>query len=179
MGAASSAEGSSLAELAAALQELCLKAELTVATAESCTGGLIAKAITDVPGSSGYFSGGVVSYSNEAKRRLLGVPVSLLEAHGAVSAQVARAMALGARERFGADLAVSVTGVAGPGGGSAAKPVGLTYVGVADAGGVEVRRFMWSGDRAENRESSARAALEMLLAHSEVASARPESPAPA
>jgi PncC family amidohydrolase len=157
-------DGEPLGQLANRLAERCLERGLTVAAAESCTGGLVAKAITDIPGSSGYFAGGVVSYSNEAKRRLLGVPVALLEAHGAVSAQVARAMALGARERFGTDLAVSVTGVAGPQGGSAAKPVGLTYVAVADAGGVEVRRFTWSGDRASNREASALAALELLLA---------------
>jgi PncC family amidohydrolase len=160
-------DGLPLDRLVARLQERCLELGLNVSTAESCTGGLIAKTITDVPGSSGYFAGGVVSYSNEAKRRLLGVPYAILEAHGAVSAQVARAMALGARERFGADLAVSVTGVAGPDGGTPAKPVGLTYVAVADAEGVEVRRFTWSGDRVANREESARAALEMLLARAE------------
>jgi len=156
-------DGEALDQLAGRLQERCLDLGLTVATAESCTGGLLAKTITDVPGSSGYFAGGVVSYSNEAKRRLLGVPTALLEAHGAVSAQVARAMALGVRERFGAGLAVSVTGVAGPQGGTPAKPVGLTYVAAADALGVEVRRFVWDGDRAVNRERSARAALELLL----------------
>jgi PncC family amidohydrolase len=145
------------------LQELCLLLELTVATAESCTGGLVASAITDVSGSSGYFRGGVVAYSNEAKIGLLGVPAELLEAHGAVSAQVARAMALGVRGRLSADLAVAVTGVAGPGGDSASKPVGLTYVAVADAAGAEVRRFAWTGDRLANKESSARAALELLL----------------
>jgi PncC family amidohydrolase len=160
-------DGEPLDRLATRLQERCLELGVTVAAGESCTGGLIAKTITDVPGSSGYFSGGVVSYSNEAKRRLLGVPYAILEAHGAVSAQVARAMALGARERFGADLGVSVTGVAGPDGGTAAKPVGLTYVAVADSEGVEVRRFTWSGDRASNREESVRAALEMLLARTE------------
>jgi PncC family amidohydrolase len=156
--------GSPLGELADRLQARCLERGLTVATAESCTGGLIAKTITDIPGSSGYFAGGVVSYSNEAKRRLLGVPAAVLDAHGAVSAQVAKAMALGARERFGVDLGVSVTGVAGPQGGSPAKPVGLTYVAVSDGRGVEVRRFVWAGDRAENRERSAQAALELLLA---------------
>jgi PncC family amidohydrolase len=168
-------DGLPLDRLVARLQERCLELGLHVSAAESCTGGLIAKTITDVPGSSGYFSGGVVPYADEAKRRLLGVPYALLEAHGAVSAQVARAMALGARERFGADLAVSVTGVAGPDGGTPAKPVGLTYVAVADADGVEVRRFTWSGDRASNRDESARAALEMLLARTE--KVRPASPA--
>jgi PncC family amidohydrolase len=160
-------ESAPLAELIGRLQDRCLELGLKVATAESCTGGLIAKQITDVPGSSEYFPGGVVSYSDAAKTELLDVSKDLLTAHGAVSAQVARAMALGALARFGADLAVSVTGVAGPGGGSPSKPVGLTYVGVADARGTDVRRFLWSGDRAANREASARAAIEMLLARVE------------
>ena len=153
----------SLIELARRLQEICLRAGVSVATAESCTGGLVASCITDVSGSSGYFRGGVVSYSNEAKMSLLGVPAALLEAHGAVSAQVARAMAQGARERFQASLAVSVTGIAGPEGGTAAKPVGLTYLAVASEGGVEVRRYVWTGDRLANKEASARAALQLLL----------------
>ena len=142
---------------------MCLRLRLTVATAESCTGGLVASAITDVSGSSGYFRGGLVAYSNDAKIGLLGVPAEILETHGAVSAQVARAMAIGARARLSVDLAVAVTGVAGPGGGSASKPVGLTYVAVADAVGVEVRRFVWAGDRLANKDSSARAALQLLL----------------
>jgi PncC family amidohydrolase len=160
----------SLRVLAEQLHEACLRLGLTVATAESCTGGLVASAITDVSGSSGYFRGGVVSYSNDAKIALLGVPQALLEAHGAVSAQAARAMALGAQARLSADLAVSVTGVAGPGGGSASKPVGLTYVAVADATGVDVRRFAWAGDRLGNKEASARAALELLLLHASAVS---------
>jgi PncC family amidohydrolase len=145
------------------LQALCLERRLTVATAESCTGGLVAKLITDVAGSSGYFRGGVVSYADDAKVRLLGVPEDELAAHGAVSAQVARSMAVRALSRTGADVAVAVTGVAGPGGGSSAKPVGLTYVAVADAAGVDVRRFVWTGDRSANRDASARAAIELLL----------------
>jgi PncC family amidohydrolase len=149
--------------LAQRLQELCLRLSLSVATAESCTGGLVANAMTDVAGSSGYFRGGVVVYSNEAKIGLLGVSAEILETHGAVSAQTARAMAIGARARLSADLAVAVTGVAGPGGGSASKPVGLTYVAVADAAGVEVRRLLWTGGRPANKNSSARAALELLL----------------
>lgn len=140
-----------------------MAAGLTVATAESCTGGLIAKLITDVAGSSGYFRGGVVSYSNAAKTELLGVPEEQLVAHGAVSAQVARAMAVGVLDRTGADLAVAVTGISGPGGGSAAKPVGLTYVAVASMDAAEVRRYLWSGDRSANRLATARAALELLL----------------
>jgi PncC family amidohydrolase len=152
-----------VSQLIERLQALCLERGLTVATAESTTGGLIAKLITDVAGSSGYFLGGVVSYSNEAKIGLLGVREEELAAHGAVSAQVARSMAMGARHRVGADLAVSVTGIAGPGGGGPAKPVGLTYVAVADASGADVRRFVWTGDRAANREAAARAALELLI----------------
>jgi PncC family amidohydrolase len=156
-------EGPSLGHLVGQLQERCLGRGLTVATAESCTGGYIAKSITDVAGSSGYFRGGVVSYSNEVKMRLLGVPADQLAAHGAVSAQVARSMAVGVLAATGAGLAVAVTGISGPGGGSPAKPVGLTYVAVADATGVDVRRFIWQGDRAANREATARAALELLL----------------
>jgi PncC family amidohydrolase len=152
-----------LRDLAERLQATCLRRRVTVSLAESCTGGLVAAALTAVAGSSGYFEGGVVSYADEAKRDLLGVDAALLRSHGAVSAQVARAMATGSRDRFATDLAASVTGIAGPDGGSAAKPVGLTYVGVADAAGAEVRRFVWSGDRAGNRLESAIAVLELLL----------------
>lgn len=156
--------GDPLDELVARLQAACLATGKTVALAESCTGGLVAAALTDLAGSSGYFVGGVVSYANEAKCDVLGVDPAVIEEHGAVSAQVARAMALGARERFGAALAASVTGIAGPDGGTAAKPVGLTYVGVADEHGVDVRRIVWSGDRAANRRDSVRAVVEMILA---------------
>lgn len=155
--------GDPLVGLAERLQGVCLGRGVTVAVAESCTGGLVADAITDIAGSSGYFAGGIVSYSNEAKETLLGVPAPVLEAHGAVSAQVARAMAEGARARFGVALAASVTGIAGPDGGSEAKPVGLTYVAVADADGADVRRHVWPGDRAANKVSSAQAVLELLL----------------
>jgi PncC family amidohydrolase len=153
----------SLVGLAERLQGICLGRSVTVAAAESCTGGLIAEAITSVPGSSGYFLGGVVSYADSAKIGLLAVPAPVIQAHGAVSAQAARAMAVAARERFGASLAVSVTGIAGPGGGTPAKPVGLTYVGLADEAGVEVRRFVWTGDRSSNRDESAAAALTWLI----------------
>jgi PncC family amidohydrolase len=173
-----------LRDLAERLQAICLEAGLTVVTAESCTGGLVAHELTEVPGSSGYFLGGVVAYADATKRAGLGVPAELLERHGAVSAQVARAMAEGARQRLGADLAVAVTGIAGPGGGSEAKPVGLTYVAVSgripngpadraagQAGGTAVgrqvdlvRRCTWTGDRSANKRASAAAAIELLIA---------------
>lgn len=152
-----------LVSLAEQLQGICLGRSASVALAESCTGGLVAATITSVPGSSGYFLGGVVSYSNEAKEAFLDVPAAALAAHGAVSAQVAKAMALGARARFASTLAVSVTGIAGPDGGSDEKPVGLTYVGLANEAGADVRRFTFGGDRAANREAGARAALEWLI----------------
>jgi PncC family amidohydrolase len=158
--------GDPLVELAARLQARCLVQGLTVATAESCTGGLVAHLLTEVPGSSGYVRGGIVAYANAVKQAELGVPEAVLEAHGAVSAQVAVAMAEGARRRLGTDLGVGVTGVAGPDGGTEAKPVGLVYVAVAGPGEapVDVRRYLWAGDRSQNKRDSAEAALEMLLA---------------
>jgi PncC family amidohydrolase len=152
-----------LVALAQELQRACLDRGSSVALAESCTGGLIAAAITEVPGSSGYFLGGVVAYSNDAKASLLDVPGAILEAHGAVSAQVAMAMADGAQARFGASLAASVTGVAGPDGGTAAKPVGLTYIGLAGGGETGVRRLQLPGDRTAIREAAAEAVLAWLL----------------
>ncbi|MGZ6260398.1 MAG: CinA family protein [Candidatus Limnocylindrales bacterium] len=149
--------------LAGRVQTACLARSLTVSTAESCTGGLIGHVLTQVPGSSGYFLGGVISYHDAVKASQLGVPPETLAHHGAVSAQVALAMAAGARERLGTDLAVAVTGVAGPTGGSAEKPVGLTYVAVADAAGSEVERHVWGGDREANKVASVGAALELLL----------------
>ena len=153
----------SLVALAERLQGICLGRGLTVALAESCTGGLVAATITEVAGSSGYFLGGVVSYANAAKQAFLDVPSGTIAAHGAVSAQVAKAMAHGAQSRFGATFAVSVTGIAGPDGGSAEKPVGLTYVGLAAGDAVDVHRLQLSGARQEVREAAARAALEWLI----------------
>ena len=132
---------------AARLGERCLALDRRVATVESCTGGLVGHLITEVPGSSAWFVGGFVTYSNALKRAASASAHEVLEAHGAVSAQVAMAMATGGRDRTGADLAVAVTGIAGPDGGTPAKPVGLTYVAVADAVGVAVKRHVWSGDR--------------------------------
>ena len=152
-----------LVPLAERLQGICLGRGLTVSLAESCTGGLVAATITEIAGSSGYFLGGIVSYANSAKEGILDVPGATLAAHGAVSAQTARAMAHGARARFGASLAASVTGIAGPDGGSVEKPVGLTYVGLASADGVDVRRLQLQGDRQSIREAAAQAVLEWLL----------------
>jgi nicotinamide-nucleotide amidase len=134
----------------------------TIATAESCTGGLIAKRLTDVPGSSAYFLEGAVTYSNEAKMRQLGVPEALIAAHGAVSREVAEAMAVGIKSRSGATIGLSVTGIAGPGGGTDAKPVGLVYVGLADDVQVEVKELKIPGGRVEIRERTASAALELV-----------------
>ena len=162
-----------LVGLAERLQGICLGRRLTVALAESCTGGLVAATLTEVPGSSGYLLGGVVPYADSAKTTLLGVAASAIEAHGAVSAQVARAMAIGVRDRLGATLAASVTGIAGPQGGTATKPVGLTYVGIADAAGADVRRTVWSGDREANRRATVRMVLEWLIERAEQQPAGP------
>jgi nicotinamide-nucleotide amidase len=166
-----------LSDLAERLQAICLGRSWTVVTAESCTGGLVADSLTDIPGSSGYVRGGIVAYHDQVKAAQLGVPTQTIAAHGAVSVQVARAMATGARERLGATFAVSVTGIAGPGGGSEAKPVGLTYIAVAGPDGVEVRRFSWSGDRRANKRDSARAALELLIIAAEAAGSAGEAEA--
>jgi nicotinamide-nucleotide amidase len=142
------------------LLERLLTLHVTVTTAESCTGGLIAAALTAIPGSSAVFLCGHVTYSNEAKIRMLGVPPELLVAHGAVSAPIAASMAEGALAASGAGLALSVTGVAGPGGGTPDKPVGLVFLGVARAGRpVRVERHVFAGGRAEVRAASARRAL--------------------
>jgi PncC family amidohydrolase len=163
MDVAEPAELSPLVALARDIQQKMLARGATLATAESCTGGLVAYALTEIAGSSEYFVGGLVSYSNDLKQDELGVDRDTLERFGAVSAQTAIAMADGARRRYVADLAVSVTGVAGPGGGSESKPVGLTYVGIADTDGHDVRRFTWTDDRHVNRLLSAEAALRLVL----------------
>jgi PncC family amidohydrolase len=149
--------------LAARVGERCLALGLRIVTVESCTGGLLGHLITETPGSSGYYVGGFVTYGDDAKGAMVGVPAEVLRAHGAVSAQTAMAMAIGGRAQTGAEIGVSVTGIAGPDGGSAAKPVGLTYVAVADDAGTLVRRYSWTGSRTENKRESARAALELVL----------------
>lgn len=144
--------------------ELLLNKNLTVCAAESCTGGLIMHRLTNVPGSSAYVLGGIVAYSNAAKQSLLRVRQGTLIAHGAVSEQTAAEMATGAREIFGATLAVSVTGIAGPGGGTPEKPVGLTYIGLAGPDGrLIVNRHLWDGDRDAVKAASADAALQLVL----------------
>lgn len=149
---------------AAALLEACRARGLTVATAESCTGGLIAACLTEIPGSSDVVDRGFVTYSNEAKREMLGVPAAILERHGAVSRETALAMARGALAHSRAALAVSVTGVAGPGGGSAEKPVGLVYFGAAARDGRELHSEQRFGDigRSEVRRRSVLVAFELL-----------------
>ena len=135
---------------------------LTLAVAESCTGGLLGHRITSVSGSSAYFVGGVIAYANEVKARTLGVDAAALAREGAVSEAVARQMAEGVRRALGADVGVGITGVAGPSGGSAAKPVGLVFVAVAGPGGAVAREFRFGGDRTAVKTSASEAALEML-----------------
>lgn len=137
--------------------------KLTCATAESCTGGGVGSAITGVPGSSEVFWGGVISYDNSVKRGVLGVPQDVLETKGAVSAECAEAMAQGVRTLLKTDLAVSITGIAGPGGGSAEKPVGLVWFGLATANGVSTERRVFDGDRAAVRAAAVEHALGLLL----------------
>jgi len=148
--------------LEAAVGRLLRERGLTLAAAESCTGGLLGDRITDVPGSSDYFQGGVISYSNQAKVDLLGVPEALLAEHGAVSEPVALAMARGARERLHADIGLGITGIAGPGGGTPEKPVGLVYLALDDRGETAVQRLQSGGSRREIKWRSTQAALTML-----------------
>jgi nicotinamide-nucleotide amidase len=134
-----------------------------MAVAESCTGGGLGAAITDQPGSSSFFLGGVVAYDNRLKRTLLGVTEETLAEFGAVSLRVAERMAVGCRRRLGADVAVSITGIAGPGGGTADKPVGLVFLGVATTAASDAQRFIFSGDRADVRRQAVQAALRLAL----------------
>ncbi len=150
--------------LASVVGDLLRQGQHTVATAESCTGGLLAKHLTDVPGSSAYLLGGLVTYSNRGKSDLLGVDPLLIERHGAVSEEVARQMAAGCRERTGADFVLSTTGIAGPGGGTPEKPVGLVYIALARDGGAEVKRYLLGSQlpRSSIRERTCATALNML-----------------
>jgi len=136
---------------------------LTLAVAESCSGGLIAKRLTDIPGSSEYFLLGVVTYANSAKERVIAVPKVLLEQHGAVSSEVAIAMAAGVKALANSDIAIATTGIAGPEGGSPEKPVGTVFIAIASASGCQVVRHRFSGNRQMVREATAEAALLLLL----------------
>jgi nicotinamide-nucleotide amidase len=149
--------------LEARIGALLNKQHLTICAAESCTGGLILHRLTNVSGSSAYVMGGFVTYSNQAKIRFAHVAPQTLATYGAVSEQTAIEMARGTRQAFGADLAMSVTGIAGPGGGTPDKPVGLTYIALSAAQGEQVVRHVWPGDREANKAASAEAALQMLL----------------
>jgi nicotinamide-nucleotide amidase len=154
--------------LAEAVLARCRDKKLMVATAESCTGGLIAGALTDIAGSSDVVERGFVTYSNRAKTEMLSVPAALIAWHGAVSAEVARAMATGALAHAPVELAVAVTGIAGPGGGSAEKPVGLVHLAVARRGEkVQSEQQTFPGDRAAIRHATVERALELLLAAAE------------
>lgn len=135
----------------------------TLATAESCTGGGIGAALTAVPGSSAVYKGGVISYCNEIKHRLLGIDLQTLEHFGAVSAPVAEAMAMGARSALNTDIAVSVTGLAGPGADEYGNPVGTVYIGYADTRTVISGKYHFCGDREEVRTQAVRAALQLIL----------------
>ena len=158
-----------LEEQARAVLERCRAAGVRVAVAEACTGGLIAASLTAVPGSSAVVERGLVPYSNEAKVELLGVPVALLQAHGAVSAEAVQAMAEGLLARAPVELALAETGIAGPGGGSAHKPVGLVFLAVARRGGpTVVERHVFPGEREAVRQSACLRGLELLLAQVDV-----------
>jgi nicotinamide-nucleotide amidase len=148
--------------LPAVVGRLLRERSLSLAVAESCTGGLVAERITEIPGASDYFRGGVVAYADAAKQELLGVPRDLLERHGAVSDPVARAMAEGARRRLGADLGVATTGISGPGGATPGKPVGLVHVALARAEGTHAESFVFPLDRARHRMLVAQVALDWV-----------------
>ncbi len=136
---------------------------LTVVTAESCTGGLVSDRITNISGSSEYFPGGIVAYSYEAKASLLGVSWDTLNTHGAVSEETVLEMARGARKLFNSNIGISVSGIAGPTGGTPEKPVGLTWFGLSTDKGEWARHFIWDGDRLQNKHHSSEAALQFVL----------------
>jgi nicotinamide-nucleotide amidase len=154
--------GSGEDTLESVVADLFIQRKLTLATAESCTGGLISHKLTNIPGSSNFFNRGIVAYSNEAKVELLGVPAELIQQHGAVSRQVAEAMAKGVRAKAGTDIGLAVTGIAGPGGGTPEKPVGLVFIAFADATQVVVEEHCFHRDRIWNKERTAVAALDLV-----------------
>ena len=146
-----------------ALHDYLQKSGLKLVTAESCTGGLISHRITDIPGSSEYFLGGIVAYAYEAKVALLGVSWETLNTKGAVSRETVLEMARGALQALNADIALSVSGIAGPGGGTPQKPVGFTWIGLVTQKGEWARNFIWDGDREQNKRYSCDAALQLVL----------------
>jgi len=149
--------------LEALVGHLLREKNLMLAIAESCTGGMVADRITNVPGSSDYFRGGIVAYAYEAKVALLKVSWDTLNTHGAVSEETVLEMARGARNALETDVAVSISGIAGPGGGMPGKPVGTTWIGLSSDDGDWARKFVWDGDRLQNKVSSAEAAMQLLL----------------
>ncbi len=148
--------------LEALVGRLLVERKETLAIAESCTGGLIAHRLTNIPGSSTFMIAAVIPYAYQAQMSLLGLTAEMLARVGAVSEEAARASALAMRDKFSASLGLAVTGIAGPGGGTAAKPVGLTYIALAGSRQVLVERHLWNGDRIQNKEQSAQAALSLL-----------------
>ncbi len=146
-----------------ALKEHLQARGLKISTAESCTGGLVSHRITNISGSSEYFPGGIVSYSNEAKVKFLGVSWDTLNAHGAVSEETVLEMARGARTLFNTDIGISVSGIAGPTGAMPGKPVGTTWFGLSTSSGEWARHFIWDGDREQNKQYSAEAALQFVI----------------
>lgn len=145
------------------LAEVLVEQGLTLATAESCTGGGLSHLLTSIPGSSAFFIGGIIAYQNEIKTRFLGVPQETLADHGAVSSSTAAAMAEGCRNRFSTDVAISITGIAGPGGGSLEKPVGLVYLAVAVEQRTRVAEHTFPGNREQVRTAAIAAALDLIL----------------
>lgn len=149
--------------LAQELGNLLKKRNLTISAAESCTGGLFLSALTDISGSSAYVLGGVVTYSNETKQQLVNIQAATLIQYGAVSAETAREMAIGVRDLLKTDIGVSITGIAGPGGATAEKPVGLVYIGVVTNENSQVQKYIWSGNRVENKQQSAAQAMQVVV----------------
>jgi nicotinamide-nucleotide amidase len=156
-------ESETASDLLARSHQLLLRTRLTVSVAESCTGGLLGAALSETSGSSAYFLGGVISYADSVKVGLLGVDERTIATHGAVSGPVALEMAGGCRRITGSDIGISITGIAGPTGGTDLKPVGTTFIGLSGLGTERVEHYVWPGDRAANRADSVRAALGMLV----------------
>ncbi|KYK21089.1 competence protein ComA [Thermoplasmatales archaeon SG8-52-4] len=150
-------------ELLEKISTILKQKDLKIATAESCTGGLISHSFTNISGSSDYFDRGIVSYSNKAKTELLGVSEEILNRYGAVSEQVATEMADGVRKRSRVDIGIATTGIAGPTGGTKEKPVGLVYIAISTIDKTQVKKFQFSGNRIENKDSTLNAALRMLF----------------